>query len=484
MRVVLLLTMLVSAAVLAAPDDFSKPVVVPLKSGKRILGRVQQDECTEEVLVIRELRGDAKRLIQWSEIKDDKAQELRVKLGFEVEATKGGLKITGHEIITKSGASFVGLLMNAKTAQRDNMYILKRFDGERRIRLDDVRSGPNEITLNALEVYKPLELYQRKLKEKTPETAEDHFKLAEFAAAMGALEPAKMHYQKVLAIGGKKYTEAMINRRIVRIDKRLANKEADDALREIKKLSWQKRFAKAGAKIKEFKERYKDDEDLMKDVTKLDADLKERRQGHFISLVPRLVRKTVKDLLGKKVKEKELTLRMASNYAGGESSDENSVSHEALILIGEKLSIDPDEVLDFWKLRNKRAVQKAFYRGGTFIVVENLQDALARAPKLQGGKGKTQIKPPKPHPIKTPDGWWNGMLKARKHTMTRDWLYAWWAEKSGMVELMDPKEELCLTCTGKGYTSGTHTTSQGTIPYFDRCPACHMAKKFRVVRFK
>ena len=153
-------------------------------------------------------------------------------------------------------------------------------------------------------------------------------------------------------------------------------------------------------------------------------------------------------------------------------------------LIGEKLSIDPNEVLEFWKFRNKRPIYKAFYRGGTFIVVENLQDALAKAPKLASQKGKTQIKPPKPHPVKTPDGWWNGMHKARKYTMTRDWLYAWWAEKSGMVELIDPKEELCQTCTGKGYTVGTHTTSQGTIPFFDRCPACHMAKKFRVVRFK
>ena len=38
MRIALLLTALVSAAVLAAPDDFSKPEAVYLKSGKRVLG--------------------------------------------------------------------------------------------------------------------------------------------------------------------------------------------------------------------------------------------------------------------------------------------------------------------------------------------------------------------------------------------------------------------------------------------------------------
>ena len=484
MRIVLLLTVLVSAAVLASPGDFSKPEIVNLKSGKRIVGYVQEDECTDEKLVIRELLSKAKRVINWSEIKTDKAHDLRVKLGFEVEVSRGGLVIAGHEIITKSGASFRGLLTNAKTAQRDNMYILKRFDGERRIRLEDVREGPTEITINALEVYTPIQLYEQKLKEKTPETAEDHYRLAEFAAAMGALEPAKMHYTKVLQLKDRKYPEALVNRLLGRIEARLANKEAEDAQREIKKLTWQKKFAKAGQLIASFKEQYRNDEELLKIVAKLEADLKERRQSHFIALVPRMLRKTIKDLLAKKVREKELSLRMATNYAGGESSDENSATHAALILIGEKLALNPDEVLDFWKLRNKRPIHKAFYRDGTFVVVENLQDALAKAPKASTGKGKNQSKPPKPHPVKKPDGWWAGKLKVRKFTQSRDWLYAWWAEKSGMVDLMEPKSELCPRCQGKGYTAATVQGNQGAIVYFDRCQTCHMAKSFRVVRFR
>ena len=483
MRIVLLLTVLVSAAVLASPSDFSKPVIVYLKSGKRIVGYIQENECTDGKLVIRELLSKAKRVINWSEIKNKQAHDLRIKLGFEVEVSKGGLVIQGHEIITKSGALFRGLLLNAKTAQRDGMYILKRFDGDRRIRLEDVREGPTEVTINALEVYKPLELYEQELKKKTPETAEDHFRLAEFAAVMGALEPAKMHYTKVLELKDRKYPEALVNRLLARIEARLANQGAEDAQREIKKLTWQKKFGKAGQLIAKFKEQYKDDEDLLKAFAKLDAELKERRQSHFTSIVPIRLRKSIKDLLAKKVREKELSLRMATNYAGGEASDENSVTNGVLILIGQKLALDPDEVLDFWKLRNKRPIHKGFYRDGTFVIIENLQDALAKAPKAPSGKGN-QSKPPKPHAVKKPDGWWEGKLKARKYTQARDWLYAWWAEKSGMVELMDPKTELCPRCQGKGYTANTAQGTQGAIVYFDRCQTCYMAKKFRVVRFR
>ena len=483
MRLPLLLAVLLSAAALAAPEDFSKPQVVRLKSNKRVAGYVLQSECTNEKLVIRDMRSKARREIAWADIKPDEAHELRVKLGFEVEEKKGGLMITGVEIVTKAGAKFVGLLTNAKTAQADGMYILKRADGQRRIRVADVRSGPTEVQVSALEIYTPLELYEQRLKEKPPVTAEDHFQLAEFAALMGALEPAKMHYEKVLAMGEKKYPEALIKRRLERIAKRLGNREAEEAIRTIKANIWRKQFVKASKNLAEFAEKYKEDEELAKEAERLKADLTERRQTHYVTLIPGKLRKEIKDLFAKKVKEAELTLRMATNYAGGESSDDKSATHEALKNLGAELGIEPEEVLDFWKLRSKRATQKAFYRDGTFIVVDNLQDALSKAPKIPQGKGST-VKPPKPHPIRTPDGWWNGKLKARKYSQARDWLYAWWAEKSGMVELLDPKSEPCGTCAGKGYISQSFSSSQGTVPYFDRCQSCYMAKHFRVVRFK
>jgi tetratricopeptide (TPR) repeat protein len=480
MRRALCLILALGALTWAAPGD--RPVAVELKNGKRIFGRVVESECTDDVLVIREIRSKVKRTVKWSEIKDKVAHKLRVDLGFEVEARESGLKIAGVEITNKAGSTFQGLLVNAKTAQKDGVYILKRADGERRIRATDVRDGPREIMMDALEVYTPLELYEQRIKEKPPETAEDHFQLGDFAAFVGALEQAKMHFEKVLEMGSTKFPESLVNRHLERVKARLANAEAENALKLIRQHTWRKRWKQASEGIAAFKENYKDDEGLIKDVERLDAALKEKRQDYFTGAIPRLLRDTVKKLIAKKVREPELTLKMAQDYAGGEAGDEETATAEALAAVGEKLGITPEEVVEFWKLRRKRTVYKAFYRDGTFIVIDNLEDALAKAPKPPSGKNTP--KPPKPSPIQTPDGWWDGKIKARKYSEARDWLYAWWAENAGMVELMDPKKENCQTCAGKGWTQAMIQTSQGSIPFFNRCQNCHMAKHFRVVRFK
>ena len=76
------------------------------------------------------------------------------------------------------------------------------------------------------------------------------------------------------------------------------------------------------------------------------------------------------------------------------------------------------------------------------------------------------------------------LRKTRKWRHMADFLYAYWAEKSGMNDPMEPKESNCPVCAGKGYTQTMITTPQGTIPFADRCQNCHMATFWRVVRFK
>ncbi|MHC4339004.1 MAG: hypothetical protein ACYSX0_02145 [Planctomycetota bacterium] len=487
MRVRLVLPLLLAAAatLLAAPSD-SKPVVLELKNGQRIPGRIEEEKCTDDILVIRHLRNKKRIEIPWADIKLEQARKIRVDLGFEVPEETAGLKIEGVSIKNRVGKVFRGRLTNGETAQKDGVYILKTSDGDLRIRVADVKEGPTPVALDALVVYTPLELYERRLAEKAPETAEDHFRLAEFCRRFGALLPAKQHYERVIELNDPKYPESRVARLLERVNKRLGSKEADDALKEIKKAIVFHKFKRATELMEAFKEKYAEDADLLKELADLEESWKEDRTEFFTGEVAKLVRDKVRDLIGRKVKEPELPLREAQRFAGGEPSDEKSATNQALVAIAEKLGIEPEEVLDFWQLRSRRTVYKAFYRDGTFIVVENLTDALAKAPKAGGGgkKGKKAPKPPKPHPQKTPDGWWNGKVKAKKYTELRDFLYAWWAEKSGMVELMEPKLETCSTCSGKGYTQRLHQTPQGATVAVDRCQNCHMAKGWRVVRFK
>jgi tetratricopeptide (TPR) repeat protein len=498
-----LLVLLVAAAVLAGPGS-GRPRVIHLKDGTKVIGRIVEDECTEDVLVLRDIRTRAKRKVPWAEIKPELAQALKVQLGFAVAAPGEAGAIQGHRIVNRAGSSFQGLLMNAKTAQRDGYYVLKTSDGERRIRLGDVKSGPTPTELDPMDVYTPQEAYELALKKKEPETAEDHFRLAEIARMYGALEPAKHHLEQVLAVDDPtdpKYQKDRIQRHLDLVNRLLGSKQALDELSQIRRSIVYRKYKQAAEEIKAFREKYGEDkEHLTESVAELVKVLKEKRAAHFIGEIPRELRDTIRDLLLKKVKEKDITLRQAQQYAipqgkrreflqgvrGGmnDATVETSVSAEALAMVAEKLGISTDEVEGFWGQRPKRSWHSAFYRDGTFIVIDDLEDALATAPKIKLKKGTRRPKLPKPKKAKTPEGWWEGKIKTRKFSDLRDWLYAWWAEKSGMCEVLDPKEEICPTCHGKGYLPKILTTAEGSIPWYDRCSTCHMAKHLRVVRFK
>jgi tetratricopeptide (TPR) repeat protein len=503
MRMRTLLVLLVAATVLAGPGS-GRPRVIHLRDGTKVIGRIVEDECTEDELVLRVIRTRAKRKVPWNDIKPELAQALKVQLGFAVAAMGEATSIQGVRIVNRAGSVFEGLLMNADTAQRDGYYLLKTSDGERRIRLRDVRSGPDPVMLDLLEVYTPQEAYERALKEKEPETAEDHFRLAEKARMYGALEAAKHHFEMVLAVddaANPKYQKEKIQRQLDHVNRLLGSRQALEELSQIRRSTVFRKYKQAAAEIQAFREKYKGDEALQEQVDRLAEELKQKRSKHFVGEVPRLLRDTIRDLLLKKVKEKEITLRQAQQYAipqgkrqeflkgvrGGGLNDptiETSVSAEALALVAEELGITPDEVEGFWDKRPKRSWHSAFYRDGTFIVIDDLENALANAPKIKFKKGSKKPKLPQPKKQKTPEGWWEGKVQTRKFSDLRDWLYAWWAEKSGMCELLEPKLEICPTCHGKGYIPKILTTADGSIPWYDRCPTCHMAKHLRVVRFK
>jgi len=478
-------------AVSAAADDAPRYVVVQLTDGTKVVGRVIEAECTDEILVVRQVKGDAKAVIPWDQVKEDQAHELRVELGFEVkEAAEGALTMQGHEIRNRAGVTFRGLLVNEKTARADGVFVLKTSEGERRIPAGDVKAGPNPVELSRLDVYTTSELFEQKLAEVTERaggelTAEDHYRLAEFALLIDALEEAKAHYEKAIELNDPKYTPEKLERRLTQVQKLLEQSEARDALRDIQRAIFDRRFDKAGTLIAAFRERYAGDTTLEKSVADLEEKSKQERTDYYVGLVPGRVRETVKDILERKIKDdKELTLAVAEQYAEGEPEDEESASKHAIDAVAADLGIPPEDVFKFWGERKKVNVYKAFYRDGTFLVIDNLEDALAKAPKPPKSQGQSGPKLPSPTKQMTPDEWWKGKISQHKYADLRDWLYARWAEKSGMCDLIPPKDLPCPTCHGKGYTQQMFTTPQGAVPFFNRCQTCYMAKFERVVRFK
>jgi len=359
----------------------------------------------------------------------------------------------------------------------------------------DVKSGPEAVELSQLDVYTPPELFQRKLAEITagrggeeqPLTAEDHYQLAEYALLIDALDEAKLHYEKAIELNDPKYTREKLDRRLLQVEELLRQSGARGELKDIQRAIFDHRFDKAGTLIAAFKEKYGTDESLLKRVTDLEEKSKEERKAYYVGIVPGRVRDTVKALLERKVKEanEEFGLSQAMQYAEGEAAAEKSAGREAIEAVAADLGIPPEDVLAFWDARKKQNIYKAFYRDGTFIVIENLEDALAKAPKPPKlGQGQAAPKLPAPTKPMSAEEWWKMKLGQKKTGDLRDWLYARWAEKSLMCETIEPKDLPCPTCHGKGYTQTTISTSMGAVPFYNRCQSCYMAKFERVVRFK
>ncbi|MFQ5845667.1 MAG: hypothetical protein ACE5JG_11840 [Planctomycetota bacterium] len=472
--------------VLLATAAWGGTTKIVLGDGSMIVGRVVDDECTDKLLVVVDLRSRRKTSVPWSKVRPDIAHTQRVRLGFEAAETKGELRVAGHRVVNRSGKSFFGKLLNGKTAQQDGVFRLKTADGELRVPVSDVREGPTAVELDALEVYTPAELYQLKVAEAPPKTPEDHHRLADYCILVGAWEPAKTHLEAVLAAEGSRYNPDAVKQRLAMVEKRLALRAADDALRKIKRAIGLHRYEQATELLEAFRARYTD-ADLLAEAGKLEQRRQEARRDHYTREVSRRLRKEVRGLIEATVKAKikeEWALSEAQRYAGGERSDKESATAAAVEEVAGELGIESQEVLDFWDRRPKRTIHTAFYRDGTFVVTRPDDPLSGRRRKGSSGSKKSGVSVPKPAPKVTPEQWWERKRKARQTSHLRDFLFAWWAEHSGMVELLEPKEDTCSVCAGRGVQLRTRPTKEGTVSWYDRRTNCHTARVWRIVRFR
>lgn len=465
----------------------ARPRVIHLADGSQIFGVLVTNECTDAVVVIRDRRSGGKRTVAWNQLAAETARQLRIDLGFETADVDETLRIQGHEIRTRAGKVFVGLLRNEKSSLRDGFYLLKTSEREYKIPIRDVPEPPEAVELPADVVYTPTELYDRRVAGAPPTSAVDHFRIADYARKVGALEAAKRHYEKVLAFNDPRYSAERIRGYLEQVNKLLGQREAREELNRIKQAFVYNRFDQAAQLIEEFRAKHKD-ELLLKSLAEVEEEGNQRRQEHRVALVTRQLPKLVKDLLGRKLRdEPELGLREAMHYAGGRATTKEGVTAQALEMIEEDLGVDRKRVLELWEARPKRTIRLGFFRDGTFIVLDNAEDPMEKAPKIKEppkSKSGKKVQLPQPRPQLTPEQWWELKRGAKKVRDLRDFLFAYWAQESGMCETLSPKRVTCSTCNGKGYVMQIVTTSQGSIPYAERCQSCHCALHFRIVRWR
>jgi len=494
MRIHALFGLLLCCGLLA---EEGRPVKVELTDGQILRGRLLESECTDDALVLQDIRSGARQEVPWDRIDPRIARELRVQLAFEVAEDDQLLMTDAVEVVNRAGIAFTGKLLNAESATKDGEYRLKTSRGPRNVPVGDVVKGPTAMRVSALEVFTPVELYAMRLAQGAPADADGHFTMAEFARKVGALEQARDHYKQAIEIPGCRQSAESLQRSLARVEKLLGQKEAFEALRGIREAVSLNSFPKAAKLLEEFRAKYTD-EDLLKEAGEIEEDAKARRTDYYVQRVARAFLDAVKDAVEKKGREKDqkdkpLTLRDAMQYASGPVASQNTASYDALGVVAQKLGLTREETFEFWNKRNKRILYRAFYGTGTFLIVPNLKDALQRAPKAKppqgggggrGGGGRGPVQMPRPHAQITPDQWWKELRDARRTSDIRDFLFAYWADKGGMVETIEPKDDTCSVCNGNGYVMLTHNSPEGTIPYADRCSHCHMATFLRVVRFR
>jgi len=318
------LGVLVLAVLAAAPADAGPPRPIEMADGSRLIGRVLTDDCTDELLVIRTVPQRRKLSIPWDKVKPSLAHELRVQLGFEVpEKNPEEMLVDAHSIRNRAGNLFTGKWVNQDSYKQDGFYLLKTSEGDRRIRLTDVREPPRAVEVDALEVYTPDELYERKKSEQPPETAQDHFRLGEYARIVTAYEKAKLHYEKAVELG---YARERLQRLIDTVERLIDSREALDELKTIRRNIVHKNYEKAKDMIAAFREKHAGQQALLDEVAEQEKALVKKREKYYVDRVARMIRDEVKRLCWEKSKEEEITLRDAQQYVHAHPEADLSVA--------------------------------------------------------------------------------------------------------------------------------------------------------------
>ena len=96
MRRLIVLAAIVALSLVA--DAAGKPVQLRLKNGSRVVGYVVEKECSNDAVVLRDMRTRRKITIPWTKVRPDMARKLRIDLGqHRVWLDDSAIKLSARE---------------------------------------------------------------------------------------------------------------------------------------------------------------------------------------------------------------------------------------------------------------------------------------------------------------------------------------------------------------------------------------------------
>ncbi len=468
----------------------SKAEIVFLKDGRLLHVKVINGD--EAGIQVERLDNHGKLFIRWALLREEDRLRLRIRFGLEDDNSGADLLIDGHRVFVVRGDYYDGLIED----QDQSIVNLRRQDGIMHLRRDAVRRI-EERKVSIFEIYTPEELYKQKLDEFLPEDDDvvGQMELAKWATKVGLYSEALIHYAKIVE-ADPEYKKDFVSNQVKRLEILDKNKTVRDAIRTAEKEGLAHKYVECMAHFEEILASAKLDKVTRKDVLKKMLRFKKRRWKYYSQLIVRdyhreVVKRIKKMASSKEIrardKDKRLTLSSAMNFVRGQ------LHKEIVTYLAETHELDPKkEVEEMWKNRKTRIKRTATYGSGTFVVEgkkggqggagaqnRRVQEALDRMRRQRGGRRGNaaptqQTAQPK---LVSKEGWWQGANSSQRSFFLR----AYYAEKSGHMEVISTSWRVCPDCGGTGTIK--KLGAQGGLVKVT-CPRSHGLKGDKMIYYR
>ena len=450
--------------------------VVRLRTGVSLKGQARNDLSDTDKLVFEDIVTGALRSFVWAVVDPADRDRLWIEWGWQDASRR---LIDGHHIRRRQATGEIVDIFGLVLDKTGDTVRIKRGGEEIDIPASDVVEILDE-QVDPRDVFTPQELYERALKQlgKTasdPLTTEEHWLLAQNADWCELLEKAREHFA-ACAADTNFLRSNIAKQRLERVEALLRDQAALAQLREIRTRISLKAFRRAKELLAKFEaEQTEASEPVKRRLEKAKKFLEESRNRYFQREARSRFFKEVKNLISKKVREKDITYSDTFGYTRRELEAEAFESLAAYL--NKRDDITVAQAKEFWDARPKKLWWTASLGGGTFI---------ARPPKMKKinkKRGKSKKKSgqpsgpaPKTPPKPTRDSWW---AKAKSSDRMQHML-ARFAQESGLFEVSEQEQQtVCPTCNGRGAEQKTLSNGQLWTYTCTRCAGAAYDIKIR-----
>lgn len=442
----------------AAPEPAT---MLRLYEGAILWGRIDGHDA-QSLSFVRLDNGGRVRL-PWTRLDPAQAEELQEAYGY-IDHSGDELMMEADRLVLDDGTEILGRITNRT---QSDLYV-KTANAVIPVPKLRLRGAATVVQVPALDVYTGEELYAQELARIAPESAEEHFELAQFSERVLEYERAIQHYQAALELDPT-YRADEIPNRLASAEVRAANKTQIDYLRQIDTLRGRGRFDQALEMAKAFGDVF-EDSDLVEDARRKEQQVEKAR-------VAALRARTARAWFDWSAR---LALAKARENPGLEATlgwVDESMSEEVLAAVHAELvrtvsaAVTPEEVRRYWMERQGTRVHKASYGEGSWLLgIEGAERGLAAAEQPEEAmsdvdKQRKQIDERLKRFMKNREmagvKWkadnsgdqederqlfWAGTNASER----AQWILASYAENSGDMAVVRFEIRNCIECDGKG----------------------------------